>query len=204
MRLKICKGTTRVVVLIPWLGVAIKFPLLRLRTAIKNCLFVFKHDKSFLMLCRNFFDPYWCVGVAENWREFVFWIETKHLFLQPTWFSFLGLFNVQKLGQPLKVNEIDLLAQMQILTEWYCWESSHTFGELKNYCVDQDGKVRLIDYASRGAQPVILLFGGRCYREFSIQFKCTGDTDRQLMAAGIGYSAYRRQLQTEERIRSKS
>ena len=118
-------------------------------------------------------------------------------------FSFLGMFNIQKFGQALEMNEVALLTQMQILTEWYCWESSHTFGEPRNYCIDQDGKVKLIDYASPKAHAVIYRFGQRCYMEFSPQFKCTEVTDQQLMLACKEYNVYRR-LRKEWRRRSES
>ena len=109
--MKICKGTTRIVIQIPALGIAIKIARIYLGRTIKG---VFnrcfdrrvKTGRLHLLLSYFVYPPVvqgglwnnllW--GILNNWREFRFYITTRHPLLQPTCFSLFGLVNIQKYG----------------------------------------------------------------------------------------------------------
>jgi len=87
--------------------------------------------------------------------------ETKHPLLHPTWFSFSGLFNIQKYGKPLKYSEAEWLSMiLQVTTKQssHAPGLSHTFGNPKNY-TGVYGCIRLIDYGNPKLWPVIRRYG---------------------------------------------
>jgi hypothetical protein len=78
-------------------------------------------------------------GVMANWNEFIFYRRAKNPFVMPTYFSFLGLINIQKRGK-----KIDFWGQGEVWryvcknceypNQPFC--DSHTFIEIGNFCLD--------------------------------------------------------------------
>src|SRR5450755_97777 len=101
-------GTSRIALLLPSLGVAIKFPRIRLRDAFSEVLAMPKYShfwKRFVMFVgasRSRGDyglaPYLLNGLCDNRSEYRFYRQTQNAFVWPTVFSLFGLVNVQPLG----------------------------------------------------------------------------------------------------------
>ncbi|OGH83709.1 MAG: hypothetical protein A2261_00960 [Candidatus Magasanikbacteria bacterium RIFOXYA2_FULL_44_8] len=92
-------GTTRVVVLLPILGIVIKFPIIRIWGSIRLAKIAVRALRMKIPRTRQVLLP--CIkdslflGIANNWREFWFYLRNRHPILKPTFFSFFGLFNIQ-------------------------------------------------------------------------------------------------------------
>jgi hypothetical protein len=91
-----------------------------------------------------------------NWREYTFFLKTRDPFLQPTYFSFFGLFNIAKYGQPVKLNEGELRKRMIGLFSAVVYEEDwHHFKNRSNFCESRKGDLRTVDYGSTVTQQVI-------------------------------------------------
>lgn len=98
-------------------------------------------------------------GIWANWLEFYLWIKTRHSLLHPTYFSFFGLFNIQKYGKPLTHEEGDevgmVVVRLSNAESQFC---GHGFERPENYTF-VDGKLKMIDYGGKKLWPVILKHG---------------------------------------------
>jgi len=187
------KGKGRLVIVLPLLDVVIKIPL------IQGINFLIGVWKAFVgktyteRLLKIDTENVYFRGVLENWREFTFWNHTQNPFLQPTYFSFFGLLNIQKFGKPHDIKDTDLLYQIQYYTKWFCWEHIHSFENPSNYCLDDEGKIRIVDYGNPYAQKVIERFGKECHEGISTTFKDGIDDAHwvELQKIGIEYGKFK-------------
>ena len=173
--MKIKKGHYRIVLVLPFLGIAIKFPIVHVLGTMKTVfflakemkwktirmLFTFKSDLGFR---KRLFG-----GILDNWREFTFFLKTRHPFLQPTYFSFFGLFNVQKVSEQCDIKYVDLWCQLYELTNGRVWDDSHHFENPDNFCF-RDGKLRMLDYGSSRTHRVVIEYGQKILDSFNPSF----------------------------------
>ncbi len=175
------KGTTRIVLLLPKLGIVVKFPKFRIKIFVEDffrmvlILYKFFFDKNLtegqknavinmlnLYFCGHTYQPYsgaWYlfIGIRENWRELVFFRANKeNSFLLPTFFSFFGLFNICPFVDTLE-NNFDSVIQKELFytVEGYkIFNDGHHFDEGKNFCF-YNGTLRIIDYGGYKTEIII-------------------------------------------------
>ena len=110
-------------------------------------------------------------GIVANWREFIRFWRLRSRFLQPTYFSFFGLINIQKKGVVLQMSDEKCFAQLERIIGDDIWISPHTFGSSQNFCVTGSGKLRVLDYgASLSFDLFLRKWGDSIYDEFNINF----------------------------------
>ncbi|OGZ85160.1 MAG: hypothetical protein A2599_02625 [Candidatus Staskawiczbacteria bacterium RIFOXYD1_FULL_39_28] len=167
------KGYYRIVFIFPFLGFAIKFPKIHLLEAILQLFWVFFNCK-WKTFCRILSSPVESElgtksqvfgGIMVNWQEFLFFHNTKHPFLQPTYFSFFGLINIQKMGKPCHIDAGALWSQFYKLTNGGAWADPHHFKNPGNFCFD-DGRLRIFDYGSKKTQGIITEYGITIFESF--------------------------------------
>ena len=172
--MKIAKGKWRIVFVFPWFGIVIKIPVIRFYEGIKPFLKPkewkrLKGRTVLLKLMIKYRRPFLFGGLVNNWNEFWFYLKTRNPFLQPTYFSFFGLFNIQRYGEPCNLPIIDLWKCLYKITNGEVFEDSHTFGDPNNFCF-YNGKLRIVDYGSRRTHPVIRRYGKRIIELFNSVF----------------------------------
>lgn len=162
----IAKGRTRFVIAFPRLGFVIKFPFIQIwvfKDTIQTLL-----KKEWGLVWEKWFvrveNPYGhpnkvLIGIWSNLLECYFWYKTRHPVLFPTWFSFLGLFNIQKYGKPLGNDEAGYVAfVIDRLSNQETQFCEHGFEDPSNY-TSVDGRLRIIDYGSRRLWPIMTEYG---------------------------------------------
>ena len=90
----------------------------------------------------------WLVkGILENWHEFSFCIFEDNRFIMPTYFSFFGLFNIQKRGSLSKISlrDLDRLFLPILGKKFY---RSHHWSNPDNFVLDEFGHITMCDYGS--------------------------------------------------------
>lgn len=171
--MKIKKGTSRVVLVIPNLGIAIKIPRVQLlvvfrgtaRLCLKRDWQMLRIDWSMSATHSAGFRGRLLKGLLDNRSEFAFYRRTHDPFLLPTFFSLFGLFNIQLYGEECGVTRVNLWTQLCGLTDRDVWADSHAFDWPPNFC-RRDGKLLILDYASKGAQEVIEKWGSTIVSRF--------------------------------------
>jgi len=169
--MKIKKGTTRIAWLIPFFGIVIKFPVIKpkefficLRDGFRNWEYMKIQLRAPIGRGIPKFKDCLFWGIKCNWQEFCFYIRTRNIFLQPTYFSLFGLVNIQRLGKPCKFTTTDLWCQLHELTNGKVWAHSHHFAEPDNFCFD--GTLRIVDYGDKRTQGVVSECGLKIVNEF--------------------------------------
>lgn len=174
--MQIKRGTWRIVLLIPALGIAIKFPRIYWRKSWGTIkLITIKRSKSWkALLGKTLYSELslkqWMLrGIGENWREFLFYRKTKHLFCEPTYFSLFGLINLQKFGTACLMNDYDFFIHLIILTNGKVWRSPHHFSNSGNFAFTK-GKLTILDYGNLKVQEVVSEYGQKIWEEFDPSF----------------------------------
>ena len=176
--MEIRKGETRIVVLLPLLGLAIKFPRIRPMQAFSLLRRVMKMKNRW-----KYVKLYWQVspkavmgfksllfrGIVANWKEFLFYRQTKNRFLNPTQLSVFGMINIQPIGKPILMRYYDLRHQLDNLTKEKTYLDPHCFSNTRNFC-DCAGKLKITDYGSDGAQAVVREYGEKIYQLFDFSY----------------------------------
>lgn len=171
--MEIRRGKDRIVILLPYLGVAIKLPIVRIATTVRVALRNAAANKWAILRL------YWSApideffgfrklifgGIAANWIEYHFYRETHHPFLMPTYYSLFGILNVQHLGEPLRVDAHDLLTQLDTITNRQVLRDVHHFMNPKNFCFS-NGRLRMFDYGSKKCCAVIASHGKAMFERF--------------------------------------
>jgi hypothetical protein len=109
-------------------------------------------------------------GIMANCQEWQFYRKTKNVFVMPTYFSFFGLFNIQKRGKKIDFwgeagawhyihNNIENHQQP------FC--DGHTLASIENFCLD-NGRLKIVDYGSRSLGPFLEINGEKLYNNFKI------------------------------------
>jgi|SRR5680860_183156 len=172
------KGTDRFVVLFPTLGIVVKFPIINLWFAI--CLlwdYVKTGERQLFREIWNYsveqmpgFKWFLFRGLFANWCEFLFYWQTKNIFLQPTYFSLFGLFNIQKIGKPCLIVDEDLWCQLCELTNREVVNDEHHFSNHCNFCFT-DGRLKIIDYGGTKCREIVNQFGEKISEHFNPLYK---------------------------------
>lgn len=169
------KGSNRVVFVFPSLGIAIKFPFIHLfetiYTVIKHIIHLrFSHIwvEAFISadneVCWGYRRALF-YGIIVNWREFLFFRRERSSFLLPTYFSFFGLFNVQKAGESCLISGMDLWLQFLEFTERGVLEAGHHFQNPENFCIN-NGELKILDYGDKNTQLVVTKYGKKIQESF--------------------------------------
>lgn len=167
--MQIKHGTTRVVFVIPCLGIAIKIAKINLFKGF-NSLFINPwHYQGFKNCWSSFLDQfrftcselctfryYWFRGINANWQELIFYQKTKHPLLQPTYFTFFGLANIQKIARTPLTTKSDSYYQFTALSE--IAKGEHVFQNPENFCLE-NGQLRFLDYADPATREAIVADG---------------------------------------------
>lgn len=93
-------------------------------------------------------------GILDNLSEARFYSMTRNMFAWPTHFS-CGLFTIQKLGTPCELKDGELYEKLLSVAGNDIAKDGHCFSNPGNFCVDGDGKLYLLDYASPVSQQVL-------------------------------------------------
>jgi len=117
------KGENRIVALFPVFNLVLKFPRIRLWLAMKWVREVINTPEDWQhylgktvyhkSIKRCLFK-----GVVDNWKECEFYYKTNHPFLQPTYFSFFGLCNVQRYGQTVNQERQSFWIHLQKISNY--------------------------------------------------------------------------------------
>ena len=167
-------GSQRTVFVFPGLGVVIKIPI-----SIVGLISNYKFRRMPRQSTRSF---WWCVrgtgldiykAVQVNWHEFTYYHQSRHPILQPTYFSFFGLLNIQRYGLPFVMQcsedyQGEMYLQMMALTDdgmRDCGGDPHHFRDPLNFGVE-DGKLRIHDYGDPKTQKVLDKFGDVIYEKY--------------------------------------
>lgn len=173
------KGQDRFVLVLPKLGIAVKFPKIRLLNALSTIFNRIRSGRLKLLLwtCSKWAPESQFVisgmllrGIVANQRERRLWKRTHNPFLQPTFFSLFGLFNIQQYGKPYLGHNTDLWVQVRKITHEDAYRDAHQFSEPSNYCV-VDGKLRILDYGGRESTWVVLEYGKKIVNEFDFEYR---------------------------------
>jgi hypothetical protein len=173
------KGHDRVVVILPELGIVLKFPIIHFRRFFSSFAYCFRSRKRvvsrfWLMLTAPIRYPFGFSGMLfkgiwANWCEFWFYQQTRNVFLQPTYFSLFGLMNVQPIGKPCLMKVEDVWCQLCELSkslEKDLWKDNHHFANPENFGFYKD-KIRMFDYGSKASREVIALHGTYIVEHFN-------------------------------------
>jgi len=167
------RGKNRFVIVFPKLGIAVKLPLVHAIRAARDFLtygfkppFPGEYNKS---LTEHLFK-----GMGDNWREFTYYLRTRHPFLHETYFSLFGLFNIQRAGVPCGRSMQELWTEIDSLTSGDAFADAHHFANVSNFCHVGD-HLKIIDYGHPKTQEIIDKYGsklydcnhGRCLREIA-------------------------------------
>lgn len=163
------KGNNRIVVCIGFLGIALKFPRIRLRQGLK-CLVddILGHNNKlrrewdFAVNSKGSIMSFLFRGIRDNWSEYRFYKEIRHPLLQPTYFSLLGLVNVQRASS---LYDIDLFYQFYEIIGEKVFEDSHHFHNPRNFSFE-GGRLRIHDYGNPRTQKLIREHGEQIFRCF--------------------------------------
>lgn len=161
MPTQVKKGTSRLVIissLFP--GLVIKIPIIRLKDGIGTLI---SERKRWLE--KETWDerPYWGIGwclykgILDNWREYRFYRNSRHAFLQATYFSLLGIINVQKRGRVIQCDIDKFWCCIYDATDGEVTNDAHHFKEAGNFCLD--GWVRLLDYGDHRTHVIVEKYG---------------------------------------------
>ena len=112
-------------------------------------------------------------GIADNWRERIFYQDANifhRLLLQATYFSFFGLFNIQRYGKPADRKDAHAIYRSFYLVAGQgLVEDSHHWTNAGNFHLASDGP-KLLDYGSPETQKIVGDFGLALYTRFDIQY----------------------------------
>lgn len=168
-------GKTSIVIVFPRLGFVLKVARIdkfRIRRIFRYIRMLFTEPKSknfsskFAQL--NFrLDNFAIGGIYANIRERRLWKRTKNPFLLPTWFSLFGVMNICPYAKNVltreQYNSSKFPLQLDIFSELWSQVEGHTFARATNFCVDDLGKVKLIDYGFKHCEKVIRHCGQGLY-----------------------------------------
>ncbi len=170
------KGSDRFVFVFPRLGLVVKFPRIYIWIAVKT-FFRYIHKKGFIPYIKKWFNydiraiggfkRLVYKGVHDNWHEYKYYSATKHVFLQPTYFSLFGFLNVQKYGEYQKMPFDFLLKHFMDITNGEAFNDNHHFASSRNFCFE-NGKIKITDYGSSRTQEVITKWGEKIVADFDI------------------------------------
>jgi len=178
----IAKGTTRVVVCFPEIALVIKiakpkpFSLLsevwcelkfsyRVRKwrRLRRLFFCQKEDDILVYTLLN--------GIWQNRLERRMWRSTSSSFLEPTYFSFFGLVNIQRFGNELTESFQDSLWwQLCELTNEEVFGDGHHFSNPSNFSY-RNGHIRMTDYGGSGVWEIVEKYGDIIVKRYNPSYE---------------------------------
>lgn len=141
----ISSGKDRLVFIIPFLGMVIKFPKSEKgsRTNFQEWRFWKRKHNIF---CQPTFRAFG-FKVSNNGKRF--WIS------------------MQKMGNQIcNMDQEQFFIKISMLTKRVSESDGHHFEKPTNFCYDKKGHLKMLDYGDRKTQRVINLFGETIYRDF--------------------------------------
>jgi len=168
--MKIKKSRNRIVLVFPCLGIVIKLPFIHFVSGINDFLWSIKDGHFRWRWNSNIesmesFKELLFKGILYNWREYLFFIKYRHPFTTPTYFSFFGFLNLQRLGQPCIIDSLVLWQKLIKLSNGTVAQDGHHFTNPENFCFINK-KLRIIDYGSLRTQQVITKIGLKIMNDF--------------------------------------
>ncbi len=170
--MKVVKGQSRLVIIFPMLGIAVKFP----RVYVTQGLRTLHHQvsrgrfqrawKRGMHLPGSIRGPFF-QGVVINWHEFRFYRNTRHTFLQPTYFSLFGFVNIQRAGKPCLEDPPKFWNKMHCVIGDALFIDPHHFENPDNFTV-VNGKLKMHDYGWGDTQQIIKEYGRRIADEVAL------------------------------------
>lgn len=165
---KVRRGANRIVFLFLLFGFVIKLPRIRVKSFIaETCRIMKQRQWEYLWKIRTApvdrhfsFKWYLFKGVVENWREYKFYISTRHVFLWKTTFSFFGFINIQPLGEQPKYTRTEIWEILCSIAGNDLFVDCHHFNNANNFCT-KNGKLRILDYSSKDVQMIIVKYGDK-------------------------------------------
>ena len=183
--MQIKKGHDRVVILFPFLKIAIKFPIISFWRAIHMAYSTlsqggWEYLKQWLdypLVSLWGFKRFLFGGLAANWSEFWFYHKTHHPFLQPTYLS-LGFVNVQRCDELCELQVVDFRAQLYRITNHDVLADPHHFSNPRNFCFNH-GTLRMLDYGAPAVQGIILKHGAAIMQRVDPKFSYEAEKARR-------------------------
>lgn len=165
--MKIKAGQDRLVVVMPEIGIAVKIPIVHIWLAMKmirndgwECL---RHSAA----ARHSPRYYLFKGIIANWSEFTFYQKTRNPFVQVTYFSLVGMFNIVRVDDPCQLDKKILRKQLYEITEGAISRDGHHFNNPDNFCF-RDGKLKMLDYGSPATQQIATKYGESIREKFRV------------------------------------
>lgn len=163
----IAKGSNRVVICFPRLGFVIKFPVIHIAAVAREFFqgLISGRLNRTISLWKKLPLDFACGGIKKwlfygiyaNWNEFLFYLETRHDFLVPTFFSLFGLMNIQKYGDAIG---FDIADKLDVSS--YIGVDGHHFLNSGNFCYHR-GALKICDYGSHETRKIITENGEKIY-----------------------------------------
>ena len=172
--MEIKRGNDRLVILLPFLKIAIKLPRIYFKEALRRIKNNFTSERGWLkkelfefdIFVSATFKNFLLKGIAENWFEYRFYIRTKHPFCVPTYFSLLGLLNIQRLVTISQLDSTDFWCQFVDLTnKMVSDKSEHHWTEPENFTLENK-RLQILDYGDPKVQEVIKEYGQKILDNF--------------------------------------
>lgn len=152
-------GKTRIVIAFPRMGFVLKVARFSFKGLKKIPVIIWKRmlspvpkdmrSTSRIASCSSALEFFSLGGVYANTREVFAWITTRSPFLCPTYFSFFGFVNVmpheKRILTTAEYDSSSFATQLNYYSQLWT-HGGHTFEKSHNFSVDENGKVRLIDY----------------------------------------------------------
>lgn len=176
--MKFHSGEERFTILIPEIGIVIKLPRIYYKLIYRSlCEDLAARDWNHFKKGWTYpVDKYggyrgWLFkGMATNWMEFWVYITTRNPFLQPTYFSLLGLVNIQKYGNPCPFDYRDLWCQFREITCEEVRKDGHHFSNDANFTYDGQ-TLRIVDYGNTRTRRIVILYGKKIVQAFDPSYR---------------------------------
>lgn len=160
--MRVIKGTHRIALVFERFGIVLKFPNIDWQWAWDDSRPFLQHEgiRGFRYLT---FDPGGILyepvsqGIMENWYEHRFYRRTRYPFLLPTYFSFFGLVNIQRLGLPCGMSDMEVYrAFLGIAGMDDLMRDPHHFLNAGNFCRHPiTGQFMVLDYGGLECRKIL-------------------------------------------------
>lgn len=173
------KGTCRIVFVFPALGIGVKIPIIQIGFALKGIHYITKSNDPLTRAYHQIIYKWDCFcsikgfllhGVFENLHEYLFYLFFKKRFpIQPTYFSFFGLCNVVKAGNPISLSEIEFTSWWKKVVDIVgrdIQKDPHNFECSENF-TRHGNDLFFLDYGSEKTRDFLLSHGKKFFGFFN-------------------------------------
>lgn len=158
--------------------IVIKFPRIRFKDAFLASKRLNSKGRLFdhLIKIRNYkaintdyasIQVYLFRAIIENFFELVFYKKYKFNFLVPTYYSFFGLFTIQKKVKQYNSYRGEHWIKLVKVLDNDIYRGGHTFMAEENYGFDE-GKLKILDYGDKRVRDVLLEYSKGIEDDFII------------------------------------